>query len=137
MDICDFPFKQVHAAIIVEGSGSSLIFLFEVVILVRAFLFRASNKLIIIISLFTLQTVTSISDIYFRNLNYKQCVEQLNADQIWPTVKVSQSMATISNLCFCLAYFIFASNYWSTSVHTPQKIKRDEIRPPKRQIFRI
>lgn len=70
MDICQFPFKKVHAAIIVEGSGSSLLFLFEIAILVRAFAFRASKKLIIIISLFTLQTATSIADIYFRNLNY-------------------------------------------------------------------
>ena len=98
MDICKFPFKKVHTAIIVEGSGSSLLFIFEVFVLLRAIMFKVSRKLIIIISLFTLQTTTSIADVYFRNLNYKLCVDQLNAEQIWPTVKVSQSLATISNV---------------------------------------
>lgn len=116
MNICQFPFKKVHTAIILEGSGSSLLFLFEVCVLVRAFMFKVSRKLIIIISLFTLQTFASI------------------AEQIWPTVKVSQSLATTSNLCFCLAYWFFASNYWTTSIHTPQKIKREKLVPQKKTV---
>ena len=76
MDLCQFPFKKVHTAIIVEGSASSILFVFEVFVLLRAYIFKVSKKLTVIIFLFTLQTSITIADIYFRNLNYKQCVEQ-------------------------------------------------------------
>lgn len=119
MDICQFPYKKVHAAIIVEGLGASLLFCFEIFVLIRAFLYKASINLLIILGLLTTQTLMTVTDIFFRNLNYKQCVEDFSDEQIWQTVKTSQAISTMSSLSFCLAYWVFASGYWATAVRAP------------------